>query len=174
MYYCFHPCCQFSKPRPAAEQHFGVVGTGVVLGQSPGVWHSAWQTLIQSSDLHYNTRSNWTINIRSVEGGNGTEEVRVLITSYFVLFEKLVWMRDQHVHTSCHTLLTRPSLSVGCIQETLMGGATQTIALSQASVGYSSKVFHHPLYQRLSLTVLRFTVQLLVVITSEQESGVRF
>ena len=49
-----------------------------------------------------------------------------------------------------------------------MGGATQTIALSHASVGYSSKVFHHPLYQRLSLTVLRLTVQLLIVITSEQ------
>ena len=62
-----------------------------------------------------------------------------------------------------------------------MGGSTQTIALSQAPVGYSSKVFHHSLYQRLSLTVLRFTVQLLVVITpgesfskASQRNALRF
>ena len=114
MYYCFHPCCQFLKPRPAADnvlwgcRNWGWVfglrprGLALCMANTDPIFWSALQHSIQLDNKYQMIRQH---------GGNGTE-VRVLITSYFVLFEKLVWMRDQHVHTSCHTLLTRPSLSV--------------------------------------------------------------
>ena len=53
-------------------------------------------------------------------------------------------------------------------------GHTNTLSvLSQPFlyILYSPKVLHHPFYQGLCFTVLRFTVQLLIIITSKSGSG---
>ena len=175
MYYCFHSC--FFKTAASCRQHCWVVGTGgwwvfsywvggnsrnwVDGGQlSWGLAHCMANTdPIFWSALQHSIQLDNKYQIRQRHGSRGG------FTNYnlFCSLWKTCLDGDQHVHT---LLLTHPStLSKGCIQETLNGANCR---LSQACVGYSSKVFHHSLYQRLSLTVLRFTVQFLVVITSEQ------